>query len=113
MTAPIAAPQNAPQTAPMPKRTLIGSLIDLLPAATINSVTNSEWRSATFSGIRSCIKMTLPGENAAGRADIFRANLPAHEFNLWRYFCADILVTDITETDGGVILTVEALLLDA
>ncbi len=99
-------------TAIMAKRNLIDSLIDMLPAATIISARHGEWHSATFSGLRSHISMMLPGENAAERAEAFCAALPDHEFNLRRYIAADIIVTETVESSDGIILYIEALLLD-
>ena len=95
-----------------PKPTFTDSLTEILPAATIDSVTYSDWHSATFSGLRSCVKMILRGENAFERAEAFRAILPEYEFDLRRYIVADIIAKDIIECGGDVTLTVEALLLD-
>jgi hypothetical protein len=97
---------------PMAKRTLIDSLTDMLPAAHIISAKHTEWHSATFSGLRTCIDIMLPGENAAERAEAFRTHLPDQEFNLRRYMVADIAVTGMAECDGGITLSIEALLLD-
>ena len=99
-------------TARVPKPTLIDAIAEMLPAAIVDSVSTTDWHSATFSGIRSCIKIILPGENAAERANEFAAILPDYEFDLRRYIVADIIVTGITECSGQVTLTVEALLLD-
>ncbi len=99
-------------SAPQPKRTLTDSLMDMLPAAAITSATHTEWHSATFSGLRSRFEINIPGENAAGRAETFRACLSEHPFNLWRYFVADISVLDLSQQHDGVTLTIEALLLD-
>jgi hypothetical protein len=97
---------------PTAKRTLIDSLTEMLPAANVISAKHTEWHSATFSGLKTCIEMTLRGANAAERAEAFGALLPDQEFNLRRYMVADIAVTDMTECDGGIALTIEALLLD-
>ncbi len=96
----------------MVKRTLIDSLSEMLPAANIISAKHTEWHSATFAGLKSCFDIMLPGENAAERADAFCAQLPVHEFNLRRYMVADISVTRMLECDGGIAMTIEALLLD-
>ena len=99
-------------TARTPKPTLIDALAEMLPAAIIEQVTRTDWHSATFSGERCCIKIILPGENAAARANEFAAALPDCEFDLRRYIVADIIATDIAQRGGDVTLTVEALLLD-
>ncbi len=99
-------------TARTPKPTLIDALAEMLPAAIIEQVTRTDWHSATFSGVRCCIKIVLPGENAAARANEFAAALPDYEFDLRRYIVADIIAKDIAQCGGDVTLTVEALLLD-
>jgi hypothetical protein len=94
------------------KRTLTDSLMDMLPAATIISATHTEWHSATYSGLRSLFEIILPGKNATEQAELFRACLPDHQFNLRRYMVADIAVTQALQHQDGVRLTIEALLLD-
>jgi hypothetical protein len=84
----------------------------MLPAAEVISVQDSPWQSATFSGIKCQIMLQLPGQNAAGRAEQFSAELPDAEFDLRRYMVGDILVAATTEQDEGILLTIEALLLD-
>ena len=97
---------------PVKSRSLSDALITMLPAAEVISVKESPWHSATFSGIKCHIKLQLPGRNAAGRAEQFSSELPDIEFDLRRYIVADILVADTAEQADGMLLTIEALLLD-
>jgi hypothetical protein len=99
-------------TRPAKSRSLSAALIAMLPVAEVISAQDSPWHSATFSGIKCQIILQLPGQNAAGRAEQFSAELPDTEFDLRRYIVADISVTDTTEQADRMLLTIEALLLD-
>lgn len=81
----------------------------MLPAAQLVKWECRNWHSATFSGQR--LLMTLKHRDRQ-RAQDFARSLPNTEFSLPDRFVADIRVSDFVEREGGVDLTVEALLLD-
>jgi hypothetical protein len=72
----------------------------------------TSWNSATFEGIRILYETELFGDDAMAKAKRFANILPQHDFDLRRYFVAEIHVAAITPTDSGAHLTVEALLID-
>ncbi|MEQ1551628.1 hypothetical protein [Sphingorhabdus sp.] len=88
------------------------ALLALLPEAEIASRKQTPWHSATFSGERVTIVLKLTGDAPAERATAFAKALPDTEFNLRRQLVADIVVSDMQPLEDGVLLTVEALLLD-
>lgn len=88
------------------------ALLALLPGAEIASRKQTPWHSATFSGERVIIVLKLAGDDPAERAQAFAKALPDTEFNLRRQLVADIFVSEIQPLEDGVLLTVEALLLD-
>jgi hypothetical protein len=94
------------------KPTLPEALLALLPGSEIARSTQTEWRSATFSGHRFSIAFVLSGIGALDRVQTLQANLPDHEFDLRRYVVADIIVEDIIEAAGMITFRIEALLLD-
>lgn len=99
-------------SAPFPACGLSKALLALLPAAEIASRKQTPWHSATFSGERVTIVLKLTGDEPAERATAFAEALPDTEFNLRRQLVADIMVSEMQPSDDGVLLTVEALLLD-
>jgi hypothetical protein len=94
------------------KPSLAEALLELLPGSEIINSKQTEWHSATFTGLCFDIEITLPGINAAERIDSFQAMLPEYEFDLRRYVVADILVSSIARYNDRVTFHVEALLLD-
>ncbi len=94
------------------KPSLAEALLKLLPGSEIVNGKQTEWHSATFTGLCFDFEITLSGVNAAERIEYFQAMLPKYEFDLRRYVVADILVKAITRYSDGVTFRVEALLLD-
>jgi hypothetical protein len=90
---------------------LAEALLALLPGTEIDEIRETDWYSATFSGVRCELDMRLTGENAADRAKVFRDMLPDFEFDLPRYIVADIAVLQITELGSQITFSLEALLL--
>jgi hypothetical protein len=62
--------------------------------------------------MRLTIDLKLEAPDAAARSKTFTAQIGDHEFSLPDVLVADIAVTQQQATDGGMALTVEALLLD-
>ncbi len=90
---------------------LAEAVLALLPGSEIDQICETDWFSATFSGVRCEMELRLSGENAADRARSFRDILPDYEFDLPRYIVADIAVSQITELGPQITLSLEALLL--
>ena len=97
---------------PLPTCGLSKALLALLPGAEIASRKQTPWHSATFSGERVIIVLKLVGDEPAERAAAFAKALPDTEFTLRRQLVADVLVSEMQPLEDGVMLTVEALLLD-
>ncbi len=91
---------------------LIEALCALLPSATIESITEQDWHSATFVGRQLQISMRLTGEEAEGKAGRLGALLPNHTFVLPRHFVAEIAVKDVSKDAVGATVFIEALLLE-
>lgn len=91
---------------------LAEALCDLLPGATIESITERNWYSATFAGRQLQISMQLTGEDAESRAERLSEMLPDHTFALPRHFVAEIALKDISKDAAGVAIFIEALLLE-
>lgn len=88
------------------------ALLALLPEAEIANRKQTPWHSATFSGERVTIALKLAGDDPAERATAFAKALPDTELTLRRQLVADVLVSEMQPLEDGVLLTVEALLLD-
>lgn len=91
---------------------LSSALLALLPGACLRSRKATGWHSATFSGERVTVLLGLESEQRHERAAHFAQALPETEFSLRRQLVADIIVSEMSESDDTLLLTVEALLLD-
>lgn len=91
---------------------LSSALLTLLPGACLRSRKATGWHSATFSGERVTVLLSLEGEQRHERAAHFAQALPETEFSLRRQLVADIVVSDMSDSEDSLLLTVEALLLD-
>jgi hypothetical protein len=89
---------------------LSDALIRLLPDAIVTRRRESDWHSATFSGKQ----LILDLKTSAPEPDIrrFADGLAEHEFSIPNLLVADIAVAAQQELADGVLLTVEALLLE-
>jgi hypothetical protein len=90
-------------------RTLVKRLVQMLPDSRLVKCEGRDWHSLGFSGEHVIARLEL---GDAARAQHVAKVLPDAEFSLSGRFVADILVSDVVESEGGVILTIEALLLD-
>lgn len=72
-------------------------------------VSSEPWQSATFTGERHRIALTLSGMEAA-RALLF--NLDDHQFDIPRTLVADIVASAPVAGDRGVLVILEALTID-
>jgi hypothetical protein len=91
---------------------LSSALLALLPGAGVRSRKATGWHSATFAGERVTVLLGLEGEQRHERAAHFAQALPETEFSLRRQLVADIVVSEISDSEDTLLLTVEALLLD-
>lgn len=91
---------------------LTRAVINLLPGAAVVGCKRQAWHSATFSGERVILTLTLEGADSGLRYQHFAKELPEAEFTLRRQCVADILVTGQIERADGLEVTVEALLID-
>ena len=98
--------------APTIWKPLTEALYALLPGATIESITERGWYSATFAGRQLQINMRLTGEEAESSAARLGKILPDHTFALPRHFVAEIALKDILKDAAGVAIVIEALLLE-
>jgi hypothetical protein len=94
------------------KPNLAEALCQMLPGSHWQEIQRASWSSATFDGIRMLFEAEISGADAMEQAHVFSAKLGHHEFDLRRYFVADIDVAAIAPTDGGAHLTVDALLIE-
>jgi hypothetical protein len=99
-------------TARHAKKSLQDSLTALLPGAQASELSQADWHSATFSGFRVTMQMTLTGKDALLRAASLQSVIEDHEFDLRWYLVADIAVTSVTKGDDAVAIVIEALLLE-
>lgn len=91
---------------------LSSALLGLLPGACLHNRKATGWHSATFSGERVTVLLSLEGEQRHERAAQFAQAIPETEFSLRRQLVADIAVSDMSDSEDSLLLTVEALLLD-
>jgi hypothetical protein len=103
------------ETASDPMSALVAAVTDqLAPAIVIIEKSHTTpWESATFSGARHEIALTIRGADALPRAHAFVAQLPDCDFDLGDQILVDIVVPQY-EIDGPVVhMTVECLSVEA
>jgi hypothetical protein len=91
---------------------LTAALLALLPAAIMAQIDREDWYSATFCGERVTIKLFLPGQDMMDQVTHFSRDLPDYEFTLHRWCVADILVKRYEKTCDGIMIFIEALLIE-
>ena len=78
----------------------------------VEEVRSRPWASATFSGARHRIALRFEGAAAAARAETMSWGIESAEFDLGRHLLVDIAIAECRETDAGVCLFVEALVIE-
>jgi hypothetical protein len=91
---------------------LLRALRQLIPDGNISVIHERPWHSLTFSGIQSCITITLQTDDHVNVANKFARDLPDHQFNLGKQLIADIEVIQQTADQSQSRLMVDALILD-
>ena len=74
------------------------------------------WASATFTGMRHVMRVSLLGEDGVRTGEWLASVLPDHEFCIRGHLVADIAVTAVhrrTEGTPAMMLTIEALTVEA
>jgi hypothetical protein len=84
-----------------------------LPGIETLSRQETDWHSATFSGVQITLEIAIPAAIPQHDIDGFCATLDEHEFDLRSMFVADIALAARRRDDSGRdILTLQALLLE-
>lgn len=96
----------------MKPHSLTAALLALLPGAVMEQIDRDDWYSATFCGERVMIKLFFPGQDTQIQISHFTNILPDYEFNLPRWCVADILVKRCDNVHDGVMIFIEALLIE-
>ncbi len=91
---------------------LMRALRQLVPHATLSVIDERPWYSITFSGVQTCIALTLTVEHHSDFVAHFKRELPETEFDLKGQLVADIAVTAETNSENRICLRIDALLLD-
>lgn len=106
-----ASRRHAPR--PDAERQLIFALDDWFATqpcgVTINALLAHPWSSATFSGMRQYVSITLSGDGHRAAAAAFEEGLGEREWALPGHFIADIAVTDCEGDRDITRLTVDVL----
>lgn len=89
----------------------VDQLLALIPGAAIGELTERQWHSATFAGMRMVFQIIITGLDAPARAAAAASALPDHEFMLTRHFVADVTAQLLSRSSRRAVLGVEALLL--
>lgn len=91
-------------------RRTLGAFAD---RAVIEHLSRRDWASATFTGARHAVRITLDGPGADAAATGFVAGLDDHEFDLHRHFVASLALAGDRREGGTVELLVELLVIAA
>lgn len=81
-------------------------------AVEVRELESRPWWSATFSGARHQMALTLSGDGAAAAADAFVADLMELEFPMSGRFVADIALAERIDATEGVRLCLEVLTIE-
>ena len=79
----------------------------------VEHLSRRDWASATFTGARHGLRITLAGPEADTAADRFIAGLDDHEFDLDRHFVASLALAGDRREGEAVELRVELLVVAA
>ncbi len=95
--------------------TMASAFVDRWPqlALTTDRAVETPWASVTFSGARHCLRFSSSKAISQGDLNQLFENLACEEFALPGHIVADIHVTEMVATGGGVSLSVEALTVEA
>jgi hypothetical protein len=100
-----------------PATALIRAVLTLARgAAELDEHRGTAWASATFTGMRHAMRVSLLGEDGVRTGEWLASILPDHEFRIAGHLVADIAVTAIhrrTEGIPAMTLTIEALTVEA
>jgi hypothetical protein len=91
---------------------IVEALIAILEGATLDHHRSREWYSATFVGEWHQITLRHSGSEALRDAKGLSCSLQDHVFNLPHQLVADIIVSNIVADTNGVLIQIEALLLN-
>lgn len=91
---------------------LLRAIQILLPEAELRIEAMRHWHSMTFHGQQLTLSARIGGPDPEQRAAKFASYLPQHEFAIPGQLVADATVVSIRETSDGVVLSIEALVLD-
>ncbi len=79
----------------------------------VEHLSRRDWASATFTGARHGLRITLAGPEADAAADRFIAGLDHHDFDLRGHFVASIALAGDRRGNDAVELSVELLVIAA
>jgi hypothetical protein len=99
------------ETVADPLSALVDAIVEqLAPAAvSLGKSCSTPWASATFSGARHEVALTINGTNAAECARAFVANVAEFDFDLGGHIVVDIVVPHYQITESDVAMTIECL----
>ncbi len=89
------------------------ALTALFPEAQIRQNSCKEWHSATFSGQRILLLLSVSGAHEIAHSKGVIATIADHEFDLSRRIVADVMVSNVIENEENMTFEIEALVLDA
>ncbi len=100
-----------------PATALIRAVLTLARgAAELEEHRGTAWASATFTGMRHAMRVSLLGEDGVRTGEWLASVLPEHEFRIAGHLVADIIVSEIHRREEGMpamTLTIEALTVEA
>lgn len=100
-----------------PATALIRAVLTLAAgAARLEEHRGTAWASATFTGMRHVMRISLEGADGMATGTRLAVILPEHEFTIAGHLVADIAITEVHRRDEGtpaMTLTIEALTVEA
>lgn len=100
-----------------PATALIRAVLTLASgAAELDEHRGTSWASATFTGMRHVMRISLSGDDGIRTGEWLSSILPDHEFRIAGHLVADIAVSAVhrrTEGSPAMTLTIEALTVEA
>lgn len=100
-----------------PATALIRAVLTLArSAAELDEHRGTNWASATFTGMRHVMRVSLSGDEGLRTGEWLARILPEHEFHIAGHLVADITVSAVHRRDEGIpamTLTIEALTVEA
>jgi len=100
-----------------PATALIRAVLTLAGgAAQLEEHRGTAWASATFTGMRHVMRISLAGSDAQRVGEWLAGILPEHEFTIAGHLVADLAITEVHRREEGtaaMMLTIEALTVEA